>query len=261
MRLPILLPLAFLVAACQSAPDDAAPEAAPAAVPAPPPGPSLTVRIDSLLLDRPELSYRVAIGYPQLRGSSGEPMSAALRAVNAAVRDSVEALAADFRPEAPPAGAGPPEYPVSVDGATPRRYLSDDVFSALVEVYAYTGGAHGTTFFLPLTFDLRSGRALSPADLFAPGTPWADTLAAHVGRGARARIADGSGSAAPGAFYPEGLDALRAGRVDLTLGADSVTVHVPPYQLSAYASGSFHVAVPRSALAAFAREGGVLDRR
>ena len=257
MRLALVIALLVGLAAC--GPDPSAPEAGtPAATtptpPSPPTGPSLTVAVDSLLRDEPALTYRVAVGYPQIRGTSGAPMAPTLRAVNAAIRDSVEALADDFRPEPPPPGADAPSYPVEVDGGTPRSWISDDLFSALVEVYAYTGGAHGNTFFLPLTFDLTTGEAVRPADLFAPGTPWADTLAAYTERGVVQRLGD------RGALFAEGLDPIRDGSVDLTLGPDSLTVHVPPYQLSSYASGSFHVGVPLRAVAPFARPGGVLAR-
>ncbi|WP_179299770.1 DUF3298 and DUF4163 domain-containing protein [Rubrivirga marina] len=260
MRLASLVALLAgltVLAACGPDPAPDAPEAGPLESPAPPSptsGPSLTVAVDSLLRDEPDLNYRVAIGYPQIRGTSGEPMAPALQAVNAAIRDTVEALADDFRPEAPPPGADAPHYPVEVDGGTPRSWISDDAFSALVEVYAYTGGAHGNTYFLPLTFDLTTGEAVRPADLFAEGTPWADTLAAHTERGVLRWLGD------RGALFAEGLDPIREGRVDLTLDPDSLVVHVPPYQLSAYAAGSFHVGVPLSAVAPFARPGSVLAR-
>lgn len=257
MRLALAAALLAL-AACGPDPAPGTPEAdavtAAPAPPSPPAGPSLTVATDSLLRDEPGLTYRVAIGYPQIRGTAGEPMAPALRAVNAAIRDSVEALADDFRPEAPPPGAGPPQYPVEVDGGTPRAWISDDAFSALVEVYAYTGGAHGNTFFLPLTFDLTTGAPVRPADLFADGTPWADTLAARVERGVLRQLGSRD------ALFAEGLAPIREGRVDLTLGPDSLTVHVPPYQLSSYASGAFHVGVPLADMAPFARPGGLLAR-
>ena len=251
---PALLALALAVAACGPDPAPAPSDAPPPAPQSPPAGPSFTVAVDSLLRDEPARSYRVAIGYPQIRGMSGEPMARALQAVNAAIRDSVAALADDFRPEAPPPGADAPAFPVEVDGGTPRSWISDDTFSALVDVYAYTGGAHGNTYFLPLTYDLTTGDAVAPADLFAGGTPWADTLAAYVERGVVRQLSSRE------ALFAQGLDQIRAGDVHLTLGPDSLTAHVPPYQLSAYAAGSFHVPIPVGALAPFARPGSVLAR-
>ena len=260
---PVSLALALTLAACVS---DPAPPGAPTEVERAAPTPSasmaasgLTVAVDSLLRDEPERNYRVAIGYPQIEGSAGRPMARVLRAANAAIRDSVVALADGFRPEAPPPGESAERYPVRVDGLVSDTYLSDRVMSALISVHFYTGGAHGMTLFLPLTLDLDTGRALAPADLFAPDSPWADTLAAWVGRDVQAQIRQRSAAAPTSGYAAEGLAPIREGQMSLTVGADSVAVHVPPYQLASYAEGSFRVAVPRRAVAPFARPGGVLD--
>jgi hypothetical protein len=253
MRLALTAALLAL-AGCGPSPSPDPTEAGASMAPSPPADSPFAVVTDSLLRDEPARTYRVAIGYPQIRRTSGEPLAPALQAVNAAIRDSVDALADDFRPEGPPPGADAPVYPVEVDGSTPRTWVSDDAFSALVEVYAYTGGAHGNTYFLPLTFNLATGEAVGPADLFAEGTPWADTLAARVERDV-VRQLGGRGD-----LFVDGLDPIRGGRVDLTLGPDSLAVHVPPYQLSSYASGPFHVGVPLAAVSTYARPGGLLAR-
>ncbi|WP_412062177.1 hypothetical protein [Rubrivirga sp. IMCC45206] len=248
MRLALVALLAL--AACADAPSDAA---APPTPPLPASGPSFTVGVDSLLRAEPERRHTVAIGYPQIRGMSGPPMASALRAVNAAIRDTVAAFAADFRPAAPPALAGPPEFPIRVTGGPERVWISDDLFSALVEVAVFTGGADANTAFLPLTYDLTTGRPVASADLFAPGTPWAEALADAVERAVVEQIG-------AEATYAAGLDALRAGRIDWTLAPDSIVVHVLPNQLSAVDPRAFHIGVPLAVVAPFVRPGGVLAR-
>ena len=258
---PAVLLGALVLSACASEP---APDASMAETETHSAGASFTLATDSLVVRDSVLRYAVAIGYPQIRGSAGEPMSATLRAVNAAIRDSVRALAEDFRPEAPPAGDGSPVYPVDVEGAVGRSFVSNDVLSVLVSVYAFTGGAHGTTFFLPLTYDLRTGRALAPADLFAPGTPWPDTLAAWTERAVVAELARRlrtTPDSARANFFAGGLDSVRQDDVAVTMGRDSLRVHVPPYQLSAYSAGSFDVGVPYPVVRPFARPGSVLALR
>ena len=260
MRLALLLALGPLAAAaCR--PDPAPAPGPTAEVEAPAAGPSFTLATDSLVVRDPLLRYAVAVAYPQLRGSSGEPMSPALRAVNAAIRDTVAALARDFRPVAPPAGTEL-DYPVEVTGGVGRSYVSDHVLSALVEVEAFTGGTARNTVLLPLTFDLRTGQAVAPADLFAAGAPWADTLAGWAERTVayRLRRAAAPGDTARAEFYPQGLDRLRAGDVAVTMGRDSLRVHVPPGQLSD-APGAFDVGVPYPAVRALARPGSVLALR
>ncbi len=258
MRPLALALLAVALGACADAPSDApAPRLAETA-PAAPDAPAPAVRIDSLLRDEPALRYTVRIGYPQLEGDGP-----AATAVNAAIRDSVAALADDFRPAEPPPEYDSPAFVVKVDGRTERTFVDDRVLSTLVAVYAYTGGAHGNTFFLPLTYDLDAGAPVDPATLFADGTAWGDTLATWTERRVLRQLAAGLGvppGEARGAFYAEGLDPIRQGDVFATLGRDSLFVHIPPYQLSAYSAGSFDVGVPYRALRAMARPGSALAR-
>lgn len=227
-------------------------------------GLSLFVRADSVARSDAALRYTVRIGYPQIRGSAGEPLSPTVRSVNDAIRDSVVALADAFRPDsAPPPGDTTATYVVDVEGGYERVLLTDDLFSALVEVYAFTGGAHGNTFFQPLTFDLTTGRPVRFSDLFAPNAPVGDTLAAWVERGVVARLARGLDSTveevrADGLFFAEGLGPIRSGRPAFTLGADSLRVHVPPYQLAPYVAGAFDIGIPYRVLVPFARRGGAI---
>ncbi len=254
MRLSLLALLATGLAACQSPSTDTPADATPRAVSSSAAAPEFSVEVDSLLVDEPDLLFTVALGYPQLASAAGALPEAA-RAINAAIADSMEAIAASYRPsEPPPAGADRPAYTTEIAGGTERPFIGGGVFSALVEVYAYTGGAHGMTFFRPLVFDLETGAALTAADLFRPDAPWGDTLAAYVERSVLDRLTRVMGDpVTETSFYPEGLDSIRAGQVGLTLDADSVTVHIPPYQLSYYAAGAFHVGVPLAAVAPYAR--------
>lgn len=239
------------LSADRSAPEAAQPEAA-----------GLALRTDSLVIVDVALDYEVHVEYPQIVATAGT-LSPAAEAVNAAVVDSVEALAASFRPEAPPPGVSATPYPVEVDGRVGSAFLADGLFSALVDVYAYTGGAHGNTFFLPLTYDLAAGRPVRLGDLFEAVTPYGDTLAAYVDREVTRRLAAQLGTTPADArrvMYVEGLDDVREGRVPYTLGPDSLHVHIVPYQLAAYAAGSFDVGVPYRALAPFAAPDGALSR-
>lgn len=200
-----------------------------------PESPSYAVTVDSLRLDEPASDLRVAIGLPQIRPADEGRDTPLIRAVNAMLRDTVRALTNDLRPEPPPRGADPTS--LSASGGPSRMWLTDDGFSVLIEVAVSVADAPEVLVFLPLSVDLRTGTPVAPADLFQPGTPWADTLAAHVGREVSWQV-EGRAS-----FDPTGLAALREGRLALTLQPDGVTVHIAPFQLSSY-EGAFHVDVP-----------------
>ena len=83
-----LLPL-FLLALTACGPGPTPPDAPP------PLPPGRVIETDSLLRDEPARTYRVAIGYPQVGATDGQPLPATLQAANAAVRDTVAAFADD----------------------------------------------------------------------------------------------------------------------------------------------------------------------
>ena len=254
-----------LLAACNVSPDvspDAGDDASRAAA-----TDTLSVRTDSLLITVDSLNYTVAVGYPQLAGSSATVPAARVARVNAALRDSVTADAAQFRPtEVPPADArDAPQYVAEVEGGTLAPVLlRGGVLSALVSVYAFTGGAHGNTFYRPINRDLRTGAAITLDDVFRAGTPWPDSLSAHAGRALLAKLTANDPEATPASaaetFYTEGYDAAAMRHATFTLGADSLTVHFVPYEVAFYAFGTTDVSVAYADLEAFLKPGGPVAR-
>ncbi len=262
--LVLVAALPLLAATCGTPPDAAA-TAAPG-TPGAAASDTLSIRTDSLVVSVDSLNYTVNISYPQLGGSSATVPAAMVARVNAAIRDSVAANAEQFRPtEAPPPDErDSPSYVAEVEGGMFNERLHGDVFSALLSVYAFTGGAHGNTFYVPLTYDLRTGAAISLGDAFQPGTPWADTLSAHAGRALVAKMREGDPDATAASmddsFYPEGFnpDAMRD--VRFSLGADSLMVHFAPYEVAYYAFGTTDVPVAYTALESFLKPDGPIAR-
>src|SRR5690606_24138780 len=114
----------------------------------------------------PATNYRVALGYPQIDGAD----TPAVRRINAAVRDALAAFAADLRPD-PDAFTGDPEtdriFVGEAEGGLADTFLGGRIFSSRVDVYAYTGGAHGNLYSFPFTYDLATDEPVRLADLFA----------------------------------------------------------------------------------------------
>ncbi len=227
---------------------------------------TLSVQTDSLFISVDSLNYTVSIGYPQLTGSSATVPAAMVERVNGVIRDSVTTHAEEFRPSEvpPPDERDSPMYVAEVDGGTDNVMLRGDVFSALLGVYAFTGGAHGNTFYTPLTIDLRTGAPISLDDVFRAGTPWPDTLSAHSERALFAKLYENDPEATPASaaetFYTEGYSPAAMRHATFTLGADSLTVHFVPYEVAYYAFGSTDVPVAYTALDAFLKPGGPVPR-
>lgn len=262
-RPALLLALAAALAACTGsagcadAPAPGAPAPAASGRPARGATAERTVRIDSLGIDVDSLRYTVRIGYPQVFGAPGT--------VNAAIRDSVVALAESFRP----AEAIVPDVPAfentTVWGGMDDVTLVGDLFSAVIQVYAYTGGAHGNAYFLPINVDLQTGEPVAFADVVGDGPAVRDTLAAYVMRAVVDRLM-GHGDATLAEArqsvrsYNQG-DVRIEGEPLFTLGADSLVVYEPPYAVMAYAFGAFRVPIAYADLQPFLRPGGPAPSR
>lgn len=239
MRRSLVVPLALLAACGAPTPEPApAPEAAAEPV----------VVTDSLVRSEPAVNYRVAIGFPRIEGDERP----AARRVNAAVRDSVEAFAESLRPD-PGFFTGDAEadriYVGDADGGPARTFLGGRVFSSRVDVYAYTGGAHGNLYSFAFNYDLATGEPFGLGDLFLGGTAYLDTLAARTTE--RLVAARGTGWMFDDAIPPD-----PAYFSLFTLGPDSLTVFFPPYAIAPYAAGPSEVSLPYAALRGVLDDGG-----
>ena len=227
---------------------------------------ALAVRTDSLVVSVDSLLFTADIAYPQLTGSSATARPETVVTVNTAIRDSVTALAEGFRPAAAvaPENRDSPQYAAEVSGSTGEVFLGRDAFSALIEVYAFTGGAHGNTFFHAINRDLRTGAPIMLGDLFQSGMPWSDSLSAHARRALYSKLFDNDPDATPASaaetFYSEGFDAAAMHHATFTLSADSLTVHFVPYEVAYYAFGTTDVPVAYRDLAPMLRSDGVAGR-
>lgn len=215
--------LALLVAACGTGDDT--PEDDPEAAEEAPPPP--VVRTDSLVEADTALHYEAYLEYPQLEGARP-----ALAALNRAIADSVRAFVAEVRPAEPPPAAFP--FETQIEGGFETDLATSALYSGLFSAYAYTGGAHGNHFMLPLTYDVQTGRAIALAALFRPGVAYADTLAAR----ALPRLLAQYGA---GTLFEDHLPAEPGTFSVFTLGPDSLTVYFPPYALAPYAAGTLEV--------------------
>ncbi len=236
---PACLTLLLAFAACAS------PDATSDTAPPPDAAPELRVVTDSLVTHDPAINYRIAIAYPQIEGSA-DP---AVARINRAIRDTLVAFTMEVRPD-PDGFTGDPEqdrlHVGEAEGGPARTFLGGGVFSSRVDVYLYTGGAHGLTLAFPFTFDLTTGEPVRPADVFRPSAAVTDTLAARATERLAARL--------PGALFGGAVPAEPDLFSVVTLGADSLTVFFGPYAVAPYAAG------PQEVTWAYADLGDVLTR-
>ncbi|NNF58401.1 MAG: DUF3298 and DUF4163 domain-containing protein [Rhodothermaceae bacterium] len=229
--MPWLLSLAILLlglAACDR------PIEAPGAPARPEPTVEPMVETDSIIVADSALGFTAVFRYPQLHDAGPHT-----DAINAALADSARAYVDVFRPTEPP-----PDYMTrgsEVEGSFVVTRLDERLFSARIDTYWYTGGAHGNTDVLPLNYNLTTGDRVALPHLFAPEAAYLDTLSAHSAA-LLAQEAESRGFSASD-LWAEGYAPEAANFQRFTLGPDSLTLYFPPYQVAPYVAGPFAIAL------------------
>ena len=155
-----------------------------------------------------------------------------------AVDSYYEQVRLNFMNEAQSSGFAPSpvfnwELYVSYDIAA----QTDSLISVIFYDYEFTGGAHGNTGLRSMTFDLKSERELTLADLFSGGTVPYDTIASYAAKTLEDRLgAD--------ATFPQGYTPDPANFQFWTLAPDGITFYFAQYQVAPYAAGIQKVTIP-----------------
>jgi hypothetical protein len=136
---------------------------------------------------------------------------------------------------------GPYELDITYDTVT----HSDDIYTLLLTIYQFTGGAHGGQEILPYTFDIKNNKLLTLDDIFT-STPDALKLIEPMAQDA-IKTAIGADM-----VQDDMLTSGTAPTVDnyqfFALDKDSITFYFQQYQVGPYAIGIQKVTIPLSQL-------------
>lgn len=131
-----------------------------------------------------------------------------------------------------------------------ETYTSEDFISYVFSIYLDTGGAHPNSFFRTVVFD-ENGEEWLLADIFVEGAPYLSRLSEE----AYTRVLAELTSRAGGEVTPEMEEGVRLGTAPSSeaiqffyLNNDELHLLFPPYQVAAYAAGSFDIVIPLSEL-------------
>ena len=128
--------------------------------------------------------------------------------------------------------------------------------SYLFTVYEDTLGAHPNGYFKTFVFD-QNGNQLSLAQVLGNNPNWLEELSLLVSDNVVAQIKQRLGSSLPqgpegpdatGVVYQEGLSPNEDNFSNFVVDGSDLVIEIPPYQVAAYAMGSFEVRVPLSAI-------------
>lgn len=135
-----------------------------------------------------------------------------------------------------------------------KKYVSSSTVSYVYQIYADTLGAHPNTYYLTYTFDLQ-GKQLSLGDVLKNNPNWLEELSLLVSQDItaqlKARLAQSlprgdEGPDVTGSIFAEGLEAREDNYKNFAIDGDMLMILIPPYQVAAYAAGSFEVRIPLS---------------
>ncbi len=198
--------------------------------------------------------YTVDVSFPAEVPLSASASAKAELTMEQALADAIAQFKADGRFDSLTAediqiqGLGPNRK--YAYGATYEMHQGSSTVSYVFTVYADTLGAHPNTFYRTFTFDPQ-GNELSLADLFKPGSDYLQKLSKLAYAGVVQQLRDKM------EVDPQDpmLETVRIGTSPTPeslqffyIDGTTFGLLFPPYQVAAYAAGSFDVKIPLSTL-------------
>lgn len=244
-----ILAAALLLAGCSEDKPTPAEKAAAAAVPGAPPGGAADVAAKNAPASNvKESNDLIEFAYSYPRDATAIPELAAwLDGDRATKRDAL--IAAAQRDQAAAEKGGFPYRAHSHLQAWQRVTSTPRFLSLSAEIGTYTGGAHGMTNFDTLLWDRNRRKQLKPLDLFTSGEAFdaaiRDSFCAGIKRAkaAKGTVADEAPDSVFAKCPPASAQTVWLGSSDGRY-LDRMTIAIAPYEVGAFAEGSYKINVP-----------------
>ena len=130
--------------------------------------------------------------------------------------------------------------------------------SVEMNLYTFTGGAHGNGSTYAVLVDLRTGRELKPESAFIAGGEWLRTVTAIVAADLKKQFVTNPGF--DDALEPAKLAELMAEPGRYLFKPDALEIIFNQYDVGPYSSGTYQVTIPYSRLRSLIRPDGPLSR-
>lgn len=183
------------------------------------------------------ISYEADIDYPVFEK---EPLLNAQ--VSDIVQKNLEAFNSEFfSAEAP---AYPQAFEFDIDSSS--VYEDTNHISFLLTVYQFTGGAHGSTTLIPITYSKQTKKLLSLEEAVQPTRKdWLTTLSTEARKQLNAQVQKQKFSSDED-WINKGTEPTKENFAIFKLEKNSVRIIFSQYQVGPYASGMPEIVVPRS---------------
>lgn len=196
------------------------------------------------------ISYSIDVSYPRFSGATAN-----FSAVNKAYADAASSGTKEATPTAE-AGADLDQQ-WSAEGGYALHRPGPDVVMVQSSFWAYTGGAHGNGSVTCALVDLRSGRFVPAAQVFAVGDRWHREMLTLVTADLARQFKENPG-------FDDALQPARLGKMlreddRYCWQAGQLQVYFNQYDVGPYAAGPYTVEIPYAKLRPFLRTGGLIN--
>lgn len=198
-----------------------------------------------------KVKYALDLRYPRFAGKTAD-----FSALNRSYADSAAKAARETTPGAD-AGVDREEQWEAVQSYALHRPGPDAITVALT-FWAYTGGAHGYGSLSCTLVDLRTGKPVPPAGVFAEGSPWLKEVVSIVAADLKKQFVENPGF--EDALEPRKLTKTVNSADRFCWQADRLQVYFNQYEVGPYSSGPYTVDIPYSRLKPLLRAGGLVAR-
>lgn len=191
--------------------------------------------------------YTIDVDYPATTTLSGAADVKARTTIEQALADHI----AQFKQDGNFANLTPQD--IEIQGLGPDRkyalgmtytvYASPAYASYVYLIYEDTLGAHPNAYFLTFVFD-KNGNQVGIKDILASNPNGLQELSLLVSNDVTAQMKTRLGmDDVTGAIFAEGLAPTEENFSNFAIDGDTLLIEIPPYQVAAYAMGSFEVRI------------------
>ncbi len=197
-----------------------------------------------------KISYAIDIAYPRFAGKGAD-----FSAVNKAYAEAATTQARETTPAADADADRQQQW--SAEGGYALYRPGAEAITVASSFWAFTGGAHGYGSVSCQLVDLKTGRKVEPAGVFAAGSRWLEEIVAIAGADLKKQFVENPGFD----------DALRPAELTKTLRdgghycwqAGRLQLYFNQYEVGPYAAGPYTVDIPYSKLKPLLRAGGPIN--
>jgi AAA15 family ATPase/GTPase len=186
------------------------------------------------------MSWKLEI--PQIKGLENRKVE---RSINSQFKKTVESFKKELLVEAKKAykeaeKAGYPFHPYEAQTTYAVHFLNCNLLSLTMDLYSYTGGAHGNTIRLAFNYDLKTGKELGYKDIFRECVDYKKVIIDEVSKKIMSN---------PENFFPDALETVKnfTDEQPFYITKDGIVVFYGLYEIAPYVAGIQEFFIPFSA--------------